>query len=121
MATDSELLLQIRKELTTIREGIGKLLFAVTEAESEVPEKMRRFIMYMHDIHDIKNLYDEHGLAVPAHVLREVERCDDRLRQLLSQLHTDGGAFEKVRREMAEDKENRWDHTRLLAKPKDQS
>lgn len=119
--SEKDLLLRIARELKLIRENTGKALFAMHEAESEVPEKMRRFIMYMHDIHDIKNLYDEHGLPCPPWVLREVERCDDRLRQLLSQLHTDGGAFEKVRREMAEDKENRWDHTRLLSKPKDQS
>lgn len=119
--SEKDLFLRIARELKLIRENTGKALFAMHEAESEVPEKMRRFIMYMHDIHDIKNLYDEHGLPCPPWVLREVERCDDRLRQLLSQLHTDGGAFEKVRREMAEDKENRWDHTRLLAKPKDQS
>lgn len=115
--TDRDILLRIARELKTIREGMGRVLFAIHDAESEVPEKMRRFIMYMHDIHDIKNLYDEHGLPCPQHVLREVERCDDRLRQLLSELHTDGGAFEKVRREMAEDPNNRWDHTRQLAKP----
>lgn len=112
---------RISREMKLVREMLAKVINYMVDAESEVPEKMRRFIMYMHDIHDIKNLYDEHGLNVPAHVLREVERCDDRLRQLLNQLHTDGGTFERVRREMAEDKENRWDHTRLLAKPKGDS
>ena len=114
--TDESELTNIRRELKIIREQLSKVVNYMVEAESEVPEKMRRFIMYMHDIHDIKNLYDEHGLAVPSHVLREVERCDDRLRQLLTELHTDGGAFEKVRREMAKDTDNRWDHTRLLTK-----
>jgi len=114
--SEKDLLFRIARELTTIRQQMSKVLFAISEAESEVPEKMRRFIMYMHDMHDVKNLYDEHGLEVPAHVLREVERCDDRLRQLLTGLHTDGGAFEKVRREMANDPLNRWDHTRLLPK-----
>lgn len=109
----------VRKELTTIRQLIGEGLFALREAEAEIPEKMRRFIMYMHDMHDVKNLYDEHGLQVPPHVLREVERCDDRLRQLLEKFHTDGGAFEKVRREMAADPNNRWDHTRLLSGKKE--
>jgi len=117
--TDRDLLFRIYRELKTIRENTGKALFAINEAESEIPERMRRFLMYMHDIHDIKNLYDEHGQSPPAHVMREAERCDDRLRQLLTELHTDGGAFEKVRSKMAEDPENRWDHTRLLAKPKE--
>jgi len=115
----NSLLKNILKELVTIRTLASKAVFAMAEAEEEVPEKMRRFIMYMHDMHDVKNLYDEHGIQCPAHVLREVERCDDRLRQLLTTLHTDGGAFEKVRREMAEDPLNRWDHTRLLDKPKE--
>lgn len=106
------------RELKTIRELVSKVVYYMVEAESEVPEKMRRFIMYMHDIHDIKNLYDEHGLPVPDHVMREVERCDDRLRQLLLDLHTDGNAFEKIRAEMAKDKENRWDHTRRISPPK---
>lgn len=107
------------RELTTIRELVSQMANAMREAESEIPEKMRRFIMYMHDMHDVKNLYDEHGLSCPPWVLREVERCDDRLRQLLDTLHTDGGTFEKVRREMATDPLNRWDHTRLLDKPKE--
>lgn len=109
------------QELKTIRTMMADVVNYMREAESEIPEFMRRFIMYMHDMHDVKNLYDEHGLKVPDHVLREVERCDDRLRQLLTKLHTDGGTFEKVRREMADDPENRWDHTRLLAKPKEQT
>lgn len=114
-------LANVRRELKTIRELVSKVVNYMIEAESEVPEKMRRFIMYMHDIHDVKHLYEELGLEVPKHIMREAERCDDRLRQLLEQLHTDGGTFEKVRREMAKDATNRWDHTRQLAKPKEQS
>lgn len=109
---------RIANEMKLIRQQMTEVVQYMREAESEVPEKMRRFIMYMHDMHDVKNLYDEHGLKVPAYVLAEVERCDDRLRQLLTQMHTDGGAFEKVRREMAEDPLNRWNHTRQLTPPK---
>ena len=105
---------RIAGDMKIVREQLGKVITYMMDAESEVSEKMRRFIMYMHDIHDIKNLYDEHGLPVPEHVLREVERCDDRLRELLKEAHADGGTFEKVRREMAKDPENRWDHTRQL-------
>jgi hypothetical protein len=64
-------------------------------------------------------MYEEHGHPIPDYILRELERLDDRYRQLLKELHLDGGTFEKVRREMAEDPENRWDHTRLLYKPKE--
>jgi hypothetical protein len=99
-----------------IKSMLSKVLNAIHDAESEVPEKMRRFIMYMHDVHDVAYMYEERGHTVPAHVLREMERCDDRYRQLLSELHLDGGAFEKVRREMSKDPFNRWDHTRQLGK-----
>lgn len=110
---------RIADDIKTMRQQMTDVVFASREAESEIPEKMRRFVMYMHDMHDVKNLYDEHGQTVPVHVIQEVERCDDRLRQMLEQLHTDGGAFEKVRREMSGDPNNRWNHDRLLAKPQE--
>ena len=112
---------RIQRDIGILKDMIGKVLYHITEAESEIPEKMRRFIMYMHDVHDIVNLYHEGGQTPPSHVLREMERCDDRYRQLLTELHLDGGTFEKVRREMAKDPENRWDHTRLLDKPKEKT
>lgn len=118
--SEKQLLLRIARELTTIRQHTTVVVVALREAESEIPEKMRRFIMYMHDVHDVSYMYEERGHQVPSHILREMERCDDRYRQLLEELHLDGGAFEKVRREMAKDPLNRWDHTRQLAKPKEQ-
>jgi|SRR5690242_21628645 len=115
-----EVLKAIRQEVSASKALLQKLVFALVEnAESEIPEFMRRFANYMHDCHDIKYMYEEHGQPVPKHLLQELERCDDRYRQLLDKLHTDGGAFEKVRREMAQDPLNRWDHTRLLDKPKE--
>jgi len=104
----------IARELTKIRELVSKVVNAIHEAESEIPEKMRRFVMYMHDVHDIANMYRELGHDVPEYVSRELERCDDRYRHLLNELHTDGGAFEKIRREMSKYTDNRWDHTRML-------
>jgi uncharacterized protein YydD (DUF2326 family) len=106
----------VLRELTKIRELVSKVVNAIAEAETEVPEKMRRFVMYMHDVHDIKNMYEERGLSVPDYIMREMERCDDRYRQLLEEAHVDGGTFERVRREMAKDPLNRWDHTRLLTR-----
>ena len=110
---------QVARELKTLRELVSSIAYALREAEAEVPEKMRRFVMYWHDLHDIANLYHENGQVPPGYVLREMERCDDRFRQLLTEAHTDGGAFEKIRRDMAADPLNRWDHTRLLTKPKE--
>lgn len=116
--SEKDLLLRIARELRTIRENTGKAVFAMHEAEAEVPEKMRRFANYYHDVVHIKGEYVALGLKAPEHVDREMERCDDRYRQLLALAHTDGGTFEKVRREMADDPNNRWDHTRQLAAPK---
>lgn len=117
--SEKDLLLRIARELKTIRENTGKALFAMHEAEAEVPEKMRRFANYFHDIVHIKGEYVTLGITPPPWIDREMERCHDRFRQALEELHTEGGAFEKVRRKMAEDKNNRYDHTRLLDKPKE--
>ncbi len=119
--TDRDIFERIARELKDIRELTSFMVNAIRDAESEIPEKMRRFIMYMHDVHDIINLYHENGHPPPQHVLREMERCDDRYRQILDEMHKDGGTFEKVRREMAKDPLNRWDHTRQLTKPKETS
>ena len=111
---------RISKEMKLLREMMTTVIAAIRDAESEVPEKMRRFANYFHDVVHIKGEYVSLGLKSPAWLDREMERCDDRFRQILLELHTDGGAFEKVRAKMAEDPENRWDHTRQLSKPKEQ-
>jgi hypothetical protein len=110
---------RISREVTTTRELTSKFVNSMIDAEVEIPESMRRFMNYMHDVHDVRYMYEELGHPVPAHLLRETERLDDRYRQLLTKLHTDGGTFEKVRRDMADDPLNRWDHTRFLDKPKE--
>lgn len=117
--TDSQRLKLIHDELRILRTLVSKAVNSIIEAESEVPEYMRRFANYYHDVVHIKGEYVSLGLTSPIHVDREMERCDDRYRQLLDKAHTDGGHFEKVRREMAADPNNRWDHTRQLSKPKE--
>lgn len=105
------------RELKNIRETVINAIFFLKQAEGEIPEKMRRFVNYMHDMHHIVWTYEEKGVPAPSHVLREMERCDDRLRQLLIVEHQEGGTFARVRAEMADDPKNKWDHTRLLTKP----
>jgi hypothetical protein len=109
---------RIARDMQTVKQMLAEVVNYMKEAEKEVSEKMRRFVMYMHDVHDIVNLYVEGGHEVPRYVMEEMERCDDRYRQLLEEAHTDGGTFEKVRRDMSSDPKNRWDHTRLLTKGK---
>jgi hypothetical protein len=108
---------RVARELKVMREMMSKIINYMVDAESEIPEKMRRFMNYMHDIHDIKYMYEELGHPVPQHHLRELERCDDRFRQLIAEQNAAGGTFDKVRREMAADPMNRFDHTRQLAAP----
>lgn len=112
--TERDLLFRIARELTTMRKQNTELLGFFRDAEAEVPESLRRFANYMHDCHDIKYMYDELGHPPPKHLLDELERVDDRYRQILQKHNTDGGAIEKIRREMAGDAENRWDHTKAL-------
>lgn len=112
--TDRDLLFRIARELTQIRQQNTELLRYNRDAEKEVPESLRRFANYMHDVHDIKFMYEEHGSKPPKHTLDELERLDDRYRQILKQHNTDGGALEKIRREMAADPENRYNHTKEL-------
>lgn len=116
--SQSEIYLKwIAADMKIMRQQLTDVVMYMRDAEKEVREKMRRFTMYMHELHDIGYMYEERGLDIPKHILRELERCDDRLRQLLTEEHTDGGTFERVRREMAQDPENRWDHTRQIEKP----
>lgn len=112
--TERDLLFRIFRELVTIRQNTSKALFAMAEAEKEIPEKMRRFANYFHDIVHIKGEYVSLGIKPPDWIDREMEQQHDRFRQVLAELHTDGGAFEKRRRDMADDPNNRYDHTRQL-------
>ena len=112
---------RIAREQKTTRELISKFVNAMIEAESEIPEKYRRFTNAMHDIHDIKYMYEDVGSSVPQHILRACERFDDRFRQIERDGNKEGGVFNKVRREMASDPENRWDHTRFLEGPKEKT
>lgn len=114
-------LADIRRELASIRQLVVQVVQYIREAESEIPEKYRRFVNAFHDVHDIRYMYHEEGMACPDYLDREIERLHDRYRQILQAMNTDGGALEKVRREMAADPLNRYDHTRLLQKPNGES
>lgn len=112
--TERDLLHRIARELTQLRQQNTEMLKFMRDAETEVPESLRRFANYFHDVHDIKYMYEEHGQRPPQHILDEIERLDDRYRQILEAHNSDGGAIEKIRREMSGDKENRYQHTKKL-------
>lgn len=107
----------LRREMTTLRTLVSQGVSYLRDAESEIPERIRRFSHHMHSIHDIKYMYEELGVDVPKHILTELERVDDRWRQLMAEEYAEGGTFNKVRREMATDPTNRYDHTKQLAAP----
>lgn len=102
------------RDIRQLRSMLTEVVNYMKDAESEVPEKMRRFMMYAHDMHDMKFMHEELGLPVPKYILKELERCDDRLKHLLEDLFGDTGTFEKVRQDMTRRGGNRYDHTRLL-------
>ena len=115
--SEKGLLLRIAQELGQIRQGMTTVLFYIRDAESEIPEKYRRFVNAFHDVHDIQWAYHENGLDVPDHISREIERLHDRYRQILSVMNQEDGPIGKVRRDMASDPMNKYDHTRQLAAP----
>ena len=101
------LLERMARDQKTLLELTSRYVNAQDRAESEVPESVRRFVTYMHDVHDVTYMYEQRGLVIPEWILREMERCDDRYRQILEKLHSQGEAFEKIRRQMASDPLNR--------------
>lgn len=112
--TQRDLLFRIYRELVIIRKQNTEMVKFMRDAEEEVPESLRRFGNYFHDVHDIKYMYESQGIRPPQHLVDEIERLDDRYRQILQAHNTDGGAIEKIRRTMAADPENRYDHTKSL-------
>ena len=115
MADEDSNLANMARDIRELRSMLTQVLNAVTDAETEIPEKMRRFTMYYHDVKDFVDMYHSIGVPCPDYILREIERCDDRYRQMLEDLNKDLGAFERVRREMSKREGNRYDHTRLLS------
>jgi hypothetical protein len=111
--TEKQWLARICRELVTQRQLLSELVRFNRDAEKEIPEYMRRFANYMHDLHDIAYMYSEVGQEPPVWIKEEMKRCDDRCRQLLKREHTDG-TFASVRAEMAGDEDNKWDHTKAL-------
>lgn len=118
----SEAYLQrMARDIQDVKQELIRVTKYMTEAESEVPEKMRRFIMYFHDVHDLINFYHELGQEAPAWIKREAERCADRFRHLVEDLEQPGETFDKVRREMSNRPGNRYDHTKLLKGASDET
>ena len=111
---------EIARDMREVVLMLREVTHYIKEAESEIPEKIRRFIMYFHDVHDLKSLYHESGIEPPAYIMREIERCADRYRHILEDLFADTGTFEKVRQEMTQRGGNVYDYSHQLFKPKEE-
>ncbi len=114
---DEDKLKVMQQDIHMIKNMMAEVIIYMKNAESEIPESYRRFVNAFHDLHDIRYMYHEEGMQTPDWVDREIERMHDRFRQILAKMNHEEGAFGKVRREMADDPLNRYDHTRLLPKP----
>lgn len=103
--TDDLILDQLRdnnKLLLELVECVKLGLGALHKAEQEVPEHMRRFTMYFHDLHDVLNFYHELGQVPPTYISREVERCHDRMAHLIEDETNQGGTFHAVAQKVRE-------------------
>jgi hypothetical protein len=105
---------RVARDMRAILLEIREVTRYMKEAESEIPEKARRFIMYYHDVHDIVWLYHENGQEPPDFLKAELERCADRYRHIVKDLFEDGGTFEQVRQDMTKRGGNRYDHSRQI-------
>lgn len=105
---------RIARDMRAVLLEIREVTRYMKDAESEIPEKARRFIMYYHDVHDIYWLYHENGQEPPTFLRQELERCADRYRHIVQELFEDGGTFEQVRKDMTKRGGNRYDHSRQI-------
>jgi hypothetical protein len=114
MPLNDDQLKTLQQDIHMIKNMMAEVIIYMKGAEAEIPEKMRRFMNYFHDVRDIRFMHEETGQPAPAWIDREIERLYDRYRQLLEVQNQEDGTFANVRREMAADPLNRYDHTRLL-------
>jgi hypothetical protein len=112
-------LTRIARDMRAMLLEMREITKYMRDAETEVPERVRRFIMYFHDVHDMQNLYNELGIPPPLHIKQEIERCADRFKHILEDMYDKDkhGGFERVREEMTQRGGNRYDWSRALAKP----
>lgn len=90
----------ILKELQSLNAGLRTAITALEKAESEIPEHMRRFMMYMHDLVHVRWAYEEKGIMIPPYIDEAIEYAHDRLRVLIDRENQQGGAFDRGRQDL---------------------
>ena len=103
------------KELKEINRKLDMLFGVIGEAEKEIPEYARRFVMYFHDLAHIRWVYEEKGMSIPRHIDHEIERCHDRYKKILERENNQGGAFQRIAEEMASEGGTQYLHGRRKA------
>ena len=105
---------RISDDMSAMRKQFDKLFTYIDRAESKIPEDFRRFCMVLHDMHDISNMYVEHGQPVPPHVLRVMELLDDAFKHISQDLEAPGGHFYRARTDIIKRGDYRYDHNQPL-------
>ena len=101
----------ILKELRELNRSFAEVTAYLHRAEKEIPHHLRGLMDYYHDVIHLIRAYESIGMPIPNMLLRESERMHDRMHQLIEREHRQGGAFEKVIKEMNEEPEgNKYKH-----------
>jgi soluble cytochrome b562 len=108
---DVTYLKRISDDMADIRKGFTKLFGYLDRAESQVPEEFRRLSMVFHDVHDVRNAYTEQGIPVPQYLDRVIELMNDRFKHAVEDLEKPGGHFYKMRKEVVNRGDFRYDHS----------
>ena len=113
---DATYLKRISDDMSALRKDFAKLFAYIDRAESLIPEHFRRMSMVFHDMHDVRNAYTEQGIPVPPYLDRAIELSSDSFKHAVEDLEKPGGHFYKMRQEVVNRGDYRYDHnTPLLA------
>lgn len=93
----------ILKELRQLNLSFSEVTTYLHKAEAEIPHHLRGLMDYYHDVIHLIRAYESIGMPIPSVLLRESERMHDRMGQLIEREHRQGGAFERVIKEMNEE------------------
>lgn len=85
-------------------------LGAIARAEQEIPEYLRRAMMYYHDLIHVIGEWKALGHQAPKDLEIELERTHDRILHCIEDENQQGGTFERIRKEITDRGGHRYDH-----------
>jgi hypothetical protein len=66
MPLNDDQLKTLQQDIHMIKNMMAEVIIYMKGAEAEIPEKMRRFMNYFHDVRDIRFMHEETGQPAPA-------------------------------------------------------